>query len=441
MPSRVYVYVSVVCVAAVVAVWAMAATMPTANAEQLDAAIWFCGLALLGQVLTFGRAQEGIQGTVSSLPALTAAVIAPTWETVSLVTLASLVGELVVRRPPLKLAFNVALGTLSVCGAVLAFSFVSSESAFPFTTRLSLSTAVAFAAASFAQSIINAGLLSGVLATSQQAPLRLTFLSIIRETAASDLLAVPFMFVFARVYAAAGGVGVVVLAVPLVGMRQLFVANWQLKQINQELLELMVAAIEARDPYTSGHSRRVAEYSRIIAQELGLPPKEVDQISKAALLHDVGKMDEKYAPLLRKPARLTPEEERVMQGHAARSAELVAKVSSLKNLVLPVRHHHEAWDGTGYPDGLAGERIPLASRIIAFADTIDAMSSERPYRAGLSASIVRAEIVRCRGTQFDPRLTDQVLSAAVWSKLLPNAEEPEFSRSLTVGRPLLTRIG
>jgi putative two-component system response regulator len=185
----------------------------------------------------------------------------------------------------------------------------------------------------------------------------------------------------------------------------------------------MVAAIEARDPYTSGHSRRVAQYSRIIAQRLGFSAKQVEEVTKAALLHDVGKIDEKYAPLLRKPSRLTEDEEAVMQTHAARSAELVAKVSNLGSLVLPVRHHHEAWDGTGYPDGLAGERIPLASRIIAFADTIDAMSSERPYRAGLAPSIVRAEIVRCRGTQFDPKLTDQVVSAEVWNAIFP-AEEP-----------------
>lgn len=124
-----------------------------------------------------------------------------------------------------------------------------------------------------------------------------------------------------------------------------------------------------------------------------------------------------------------------MQTHAARSAELVAKVSSLREIVGPVRHHHEAWDGTGYPDGLAGARIPLASRIIAFADTIDAMSSERPYRAGLAEEIVRAEVVRCRGKQFDPELTDQVLSQAIWGSLFPKqAETPKPQHEMRVIR-------
>lgn len=242
------------------------------------------------------------------------------------------------------------------------------------------------------------------------------------ETITTDVLTVPFMYVFGRVYGALGGGGVAVLSVPLIGMRQLFVANWQLKRMNEELLELMSAAIEARDPYTSGHSQRVAHYARIIAEGIKLPQKKVDEVARAALLHDVGKIDEKYAPLLRKPTRLTQEEEALMRTHSARSAELVGKVSNLSSLVGPVRHHHEAWDGTGYPDGLAGERIPLASRIIAFADTIDAMSSERPYRAGLSPDIVRSEIVRCRGTQFDPNLTDRVVSADIWGQIFPSAE-------------------
>ncbi len=267
-----------------------------------------------------------------------------------------------------------------------------------------------------------------------------------KETVVGDLLAVPIVYFFARVFLAWGGAGVCILTVPLIGLRQLFFANAQLRQINEELLELMVAAIEARDQYTSGHSRRVAEYSRIIASRVGLSPKAVDEVARAALLHDVGKMDEQYAPLLRKPSRLTRDEELVMQGHAIRSAELVAKVSSLNSLVGPVRHHHEAWDGTGYPDGLAGERIPLASRIIAFADTIDAMTSERPYRAGLSPEIVRAEIVRCRGTQFDPALTDRVVSSDVWAALFPAAQmvarvPADDTRGLTLVRVPARRLG
>src|SRR5205085_3270418 len=101
--------------------------------------------------------------------------------------------------------------------------------------------------------------------------------------------------------------------------------------------------------------------------------------------------------------------------------ELVATMSKLRDIVPAIRHHHENWDGTGYPDGLAGDLIPLASRIIRFADTIDAMISERPYRAPMTEAQVRSEVVRCRGTQFDPEIADKLLSSSLWLALFPPA--------------------
>jgi HD-GYP domain-containing protein (c-di-GMP phosphodiesterase class II) len=168
--------------------------------------------------------------------------------------------------------------------------------------------------------------------------------------------------------------------IPFLGVRELYKVNWQLQQTNQELLQLMVAAIEARDPYTSGHSRRVSRNSKLIAQAIGLRDKEIERVGVAALLHDVGKIHEVFAPILSKPGRLTAEENAVMQTHPIKSAELVTNVSQLRDVIAPIRHHHENWDGTGYPDGLVGDSIPLASRIIMFADTIDAMTTDRPYR-------------------------------------------------------------
>src|SRR5438046_3760127 len=134
----------------------------------------------------------------------------------------------------------------------------------------------------------------------------------------------------------------------------------------------MVKQIEAMEPYTSGHSRRVQQYARIIAREAGLHARHIDQIATAALLHDVGKYHEKYWPLLRKESKLTPEEKELLQSHPVRSAELVATISSFKGFVEnSVRHHHENFDGSGYPDGLAGENIPIGARVIMVADTMD----------------------------------------------------------------------
>lgn len=236
-----------------------------------------------------------------------------------------------------------------------------------------------------------------------------------------DFLSLPVILFFVWIYTQYGVVGAFVLAVPLLGLRQIYKVNWQLERTNRELLELMVAAIEARDPYTSGHSRRVAEKARLISRAVGLREKEVERIVAAALLHDVGKIHEVFGPILSKPGRLTPEEQVVMRTHPIKSAELVGTVTQLRDVVPLIRHHHENWDGSGYPDGLTGDGIPLGSRIIMFADTIDAMTTDRPYRAALDAASVRRELLRFRGSQFDPQICDALLRSPEYSKLFAPA--------------------
>jgi putative nucleotidyltransferase with HDIG domain len=218
--------------------------------------------------------------------------------------------------------------------------------------------------------------------------------------------------------------------VPILGLRQVYRVNIELEHTNEELLELMVKSLEARDPYTSGHSRRVQHYSTVIARAVGLGDRQVEQIGRAALLHDVGKIYEKYGPVLAKQDKLTPEEWAIIQDHPIDGANLVATMTRLRDMVPAVRHHHENWDGTGYPDGLAGELIPLAARIIRFADTIDAMTTQRPYRAPLTETQVRAELIRCRADQFDPMICDKLLASPLWPTLFaPSASNVEAVRS------------
>jgi putative nucleotidyltransferase with HDIG domain len=195
--------------------------------------------------------------------------------------------------------------------------------------------------------------------------------------------------------------------------------NLQAERANRELLELMVKAIEARDPYTSGHSVRVSEYARSMARELGLPPKQVDDIATAALLHDVGKIYEEFAPLLRKEGRLTPEERMLMQVHPVRSADLAGTIAEFRGRVqADIRNHHENYDGSGYPDGLAAEQIPVGARIIMIADTIDAMTTDRPYRKALTLQRALEELEKYAGRQFDPRLVELVSTSPGIRRLL-----------------------
>ncbi len=164
--------------------------------------------------------------------------------------------------------------------------------------------------------------------------------------------------------------------------------------------------MEARDGYTQLHCRRLAVFSAVMAARLGLPEKEIEAIRFGALLHDVGKIGIRDAVLL-KPGRFTPEERVDMQRHTLIGHQIVRPIHGLTETTLAcVRHHHERWDGQGYPDGLAGEAIPLAPRIVSIVDVWDALSSQRPYKPALPQPQVHEILHKGRGVEFDPALLD-----------------------------------
>ena len=209
-----------------------------------------------------------------------------------------------------------------------------------------------------------------------------------------------------------GPAGLVAIVLPIVVLRHIYGMYHRLQENGRELLEVMVKAMEARDPYTSGHSVRVSTLARTISIELGLSTRDVEEIATAGLLHDVGKIHEEFAPLLRKEDKLTAEEFELLQTHSAKSAELVGTISRFRgNICNMVLCHHERWDGKGYPNGLAGSDIPLGSRIVMVSDTLDAMITDRPYRKALGFDHVLAELQRCSGSQFDPALVEIVVSS------------------------------
>jgi len=181
------------------------------------------------------------------------------------------------------------------------------------------------------------------------------------------------------------------------------------KQALWGTITAMVKALEAKDPYARGHSERVAEYAVAIAKELGLPSEKVEEVRLAAKLHDVGKIgiDEQ---ILAKRDGLNEEEWEAIRSHPRWGAEIIRPISSLNQLVPIILHHHERYNGRGYPNGLRGEDIPLEARIIAVADAFEAMTSDRPYRPALSYQEAIAELKANRGTQFDPQVVDAFLA-------------------------------
>ncbi len=185
----------------------------------------------------------------------------------------------------------------------------------------------------------------------------------------------------------------------------------ELRELFYKTIRAISNALDTRDSYTNGHSLRVTLYSMILAKSLNLDNEYMEDIEIAGLLHDIGKIAMPKS-ILCKNGKLTDEEFVVMKNHPVVGEKIVVNIKKLQLISEWVKSHHEKWNGTGYPDGLKGEEIPLAGRIIALADTYDAMTSTRPYRTALSHETAINEISRCAGTQFDPKLAEKFVGLA-----------------------------
>jgi len=198
--------------------------------------------------------------------------------------------------------------------------------------------------------------------------------------------------------------------------------NLNLEKTNLGLLETVGAIIDAYDVYTYGHSTQVAHYATAICEQMALPEEQIGIIVKAALVHDIGKVGVTDM-ITGKPAKLTNEEKNIMRRHPRIGAEILERMKGFQDIVPIVRHHHEFWDGNGYPDGLKGADIPLGARILAVADALDAMLSDRSYRPTRSLKEVLAEINRCSNQQFDPEVV------AAFQEMVKGKESNFFKNS------------
>ena len=395
---------------AVVAFASLTVLSPGFSRLQVEAALCFAFIGLLSHALLY-RTTSSVGGTVSFIPFLAGVVSAPSWVTVLAIAGAAGIVEIRAKRAPIKAIFNTAQFALASSIASLVFNGLGGVTPLQhpaFVVELILPLVGAFGA----YLLVNKVAVSAVIGIAEGGDGWSVWRRITDTALLYDVLSLPFAYGYARVFSDLGWQWVIALSLPLLGVRQLYRTNWQLQRTSEELLQLIVNAIEARDPYTSGHSRRVAHYATIIARSISINKKVVDRIFTAAILHDVGKIHEDFAPILRKPSSLTPEERAVIESHSERGAQLVATVSQLEDIVPVVRHHHERWDGRGYPGRLAGQAIPVGSRIIMLADTIDAMTSDRPYRGALGQDVVLAELERMSGMQFDPDITQKFLASS-----------------------------
>jgi len=211
-----------------------------------------------------------------------------------------------------------------------------------------------------------------------------------------------------------------------VALTSLESARMDVEQSYIQTIESLAVALEAKDRYTSGHSQRVRKFAVLIARALGLPKDEVDVIGQSALLHDIGKIG-MLDKILNKPANLTPEERETIKAHPVIGAQILAPVRTFEKHVAGIKHHHEMYDGTGYPDKLKGTDIPIAARVVSLADSFDAMTSTRPYRIGLPLEFAIKEMQRMAGSQFCPDCVDAFV------RVLRSTEAPEAPKSDPAG--------
>ena len=179
----------------------------------------------------------------------------------------------------------------------------------------------------------------------------------------------------------------------------------ELTEFIRSFIHVLAKLIDGKDPYTNGHSFRVAKYTQMLAKKLGENGIPDEMYYNIGLMHDIGKISIPDSILL-KAGKLTPEEYEIMKSHAQRGYEFFKDVRVPQKMLDGIHYHHERYDGTGYPEGISGERIPLIARIIAVADAFDAMSSSRPYREKLKMDVIVQEIKDCTGSQFDPKVAD-----------------------------------
>lgn len=298
-----------------------------------------------------------------------------------------------------KVIFNASQYALSVGVAGLTYQFVGGVVGFQNFFKFALPAALC----ALSYCVVNSILVAMVISLSQETKLTTVWRVNIKEMIPSYLAEAPMGFIMAIVYVEVGIIGILLFFLPLLLARRSFELYTKMRKVYLDTIRALAAAIDAKDPYTKGHSERVADISVALAQELNLSGRDIESIEYTALLHDIGKIGI-ADNILGKNSSLTNKEFDKIKEHTVIGAKIIEPVDFLKNSYKAIYHHHEKYNGKGYPDGIKSEKIPILARIIAVADAYDAMSSDRPYRKKLSHNKILKELEEQSGKQFDPEV-------------------------------------
>lgn len=389
---------------------------------------WAGVVALLGIVLLaegVGISTGRAAFTVSLIPIVTTVPLFGPSVALIVTAGSQMIARTVVRRQSgLKSVFNVSQLTLAIGLGSVVYVTLEGPIDYAYVERFELMRVVpGLMGLILTYFLVNMAMVSVVIALDSGKRVIDIWRKLGPVAFANDLASSSFSLFVVFAYAELGVGGLLVVLLPLFFLQHSYGLQHKLLTQNREILEFTIRTIEAKDPYTSGHSLRVAGVSRELAQALGMVSQKIEEVETAALLHDIGKIDFAYAELIGNPAQLTDTERDLIRSHPERGSRLLASLSSLgKDVILAVRHHHEHYDGNGYPDGLSGTDIPVAARIIMVADTVDAMLSDRPYRSALSVGDVADELRRLSGRQFDPHIVSKFLQLGILERAARRAE-------------------
>ncbi len=409
------------CVVAVGA-WLAFQTFPTMRVDAWAPLLWWLGFAILADMSPILLPGSTAYITVSSALDYAAIVVFGPVVAAMMSTVSTVVTSLASPRKtaPHKVLFNACLFITTILAAGRVFEMLgghATANVSQLILPLAGCGATYFLIDTFGVSVI-VGLQQGLSAW------RIWQRTYLWTTITHLVGFVPLGAIIVVIYLHIGITGVGLFLVPLMLARYSFKLYAEMRDVHIETVRALTSAIDASDPFTRGHSERVTKYSVAIARELRLSERRVQIIEYAGFLHDMGKVALQHELLL-KPAALSDDEWEMMRSHPGIGARIVSDLHFLSGAREVVLHHHERYDGMGYPDGLSGEAIPLEARIVKVADAFDAMMSDRPYRASLGLEKTINELEKGRGTDFDPRVVDVFLTLVHQGRVSVQAVEPK----------------
>lgn len=388
-----------------------------ASTQAVSRQDWLVALAFLALIITVERLavsfpvlSGSFQVSVGAPIALAASIHLGVGLGALIVLTGHALDSIAAKRDPFKSVTNICTVVCATAAGGTVYSAFAEESASPVGTPENL---VLLIMASIAFVIVSTSSVAFIVAPIIGIPMRSLWRSTL-SLSALETVTLPAVAGLVAVAANENAAAVLLLLFPLLGPQMAYRALAKAQQSVRHTLEGLADATEQRDFYTANHSVRVTDTVRAILEEMSDVPYELtDTILAASRVHDVGKVGTRDVTLY-KPGPLTGEEREEMRRHAAIGGEIVSRIDEYRLTAAIIRHHHEHWNGNGYPDGIAGQDIPLGSRIIAVADAFDAMTSDRPYRRAMASSTAFEEIRRNSGSQFDPHVVEAF--EHVWSR-------------------------